>query len=91
MNSNLVEKTNRQTKNKKGYSSISDSIIFIMMKPFSGILISKTFSFVLQSPTSNNLTHGLIFWGNKFNNLMHSTSSERMSPFDIVLVLYSYS
>ena len=52
---------------------------------------NKTFSFVLQLPTSINLTHGLISLGNKFNNLMLSTTSDRMSLFNIVLVLYSYS
>ena len=52
---------------------------------------SKTFSFVLQFLTSINLTHGLISLGNKFNNLMHSTTSDRMSLFNIVLMLYSYS
>ena len=47
----------------------------------------KTFSFVLQFLTSINLTHGLISLGNKFNNLMHSTTSDRMSLFNIVLML----
>ena len=85
MNSNLVEKKTDKQRTKKVTAPAFHNDVSNFWN------FSKIFSFVLESPTSNNLTHGLIFWGNKLNNLMHSTTSERMSLFNLVLMLYSYS